>query len=91
MEKCVHVFFSGLVQGVGFRFTARSSANRYKIKGWVRNTNDGKVEIWAEGEKANIYDFLNELQQEFLRQITDTQAEDAEPSGEYKDFQIKFD
>ncbi len=90
MEKCIHVFFSGAVQGVGFRFTTRMLANRYKIKGWVRNTPDGKVEVWAQGKKGDIYDFLGEVQQEFSRHITDIQTEDVEPSQGFKDFQVKF-
>jgi len=90
VEQGVHVFFSGVVQGVGFRFTTRMLASRYKIKGWVRNTHDGKVEVWAQGKKGDVYDFLGELQQEFSRHITDTQTEEAEPSEKYKDFQIKF-
>jgi acylphosphatase len=41
---------SGRVQGVGFRFFAQAAAAREGLHGWVSNTEDGRVEIEAEGE-----------------------------------------
>ncbi|MBL8829940.1 MAG: acylphosphatase, partial [Planctomycetaceae bacterium] len=43
------VLFHGRVQGVGFRVTTRSIAQRFAVTGWVRNLPDGSVELLAEG------------------------------------------
>ena len=91
MKKAIHAFFSGMVQGVGFRFRVRMIANQHKINGWVANLSDGKVELIAEGPLSSIDNFLDDLKQELIRYIVDIQIEDISFSGKYKDFQIKFD
>ncbi len=48
------IFVSGFVQGIGFRYFVKSNARRLKLTGWVRNTDDGKVEVLAQGEKDAI-------------------------------------
>jgi len=90
MDKRVSAVFSGTVQGVGFRFTARMLADRHKVKGWVRNTQDGKVEIVAEGESKDIDDFLDDLKRRFENYISNVDRKDLKPSNEYQDFQVKF-
>lgn len=49
-----HVLISGTVQGVGFRAFVRSRALKLDLKGWVRNTPDGKVEALFVGSKEKI-------------------------------------
>jgi acylphosphatase len=49
-----HVIFSGRVQGVGFRYTARRAAGGFAVTGWVRNLPDGSVEFEAQGERAEV-------------------------------------
>ena len=48
----VHIFVSGLVQGVFFRDSTRQKAEELGLTGWVRNLSDGRVEIVAEGKKT---------------------------------------
>ncbi|MPV51395.1 acylphosphatase [Pseudactinotalea sp. HY160] len=50
----VHVWASGLVQGVGFRFGVRSVATAARLSGWVRNCPDGRVEAELEGTELNV-------------------------------------
>ncbi len=57
--KTVHLLISGKVQGVFFRETARKIAVQLNIKGWIKNTNDEKVEAVITGEKEAIDDFVN--------------------------------
>ncbi len=54
----VHVFVSGIVQGVYFRAHARDEALSLGLAGWVKNTDDGRVEIKAEGPREKTDDFI---------------------------------
>ncbi|MFC7320622.1 acylphosphatase [Halobacillus campisalis] len=53
--------FHGRVQGVGFRATAQSIARQQELTGWVRNKDDGSVEIEAEGKGDDLEAFLQEI------------------------------
>ncbi len=53
--------FTGRVQGVGFRATARGAANGHTVTGWVRNEADGSVLMEIQGEGAEIDAFLGTL------------------------------
>ncbi len=55
----VHVFISGQVQGVFFRKTAQDVAEELGLRGWVRNTHDGRVEAVFEGTKAQLREVIN--------------------------------
>jgi acylphosphatase len=49
-----HLMISGIVQGVGFRYAMVVQARRLKLRGWVRNRSDGRVEAVADGEAAAL-------------------------------------
>ena len=49
-----HFKFYGRVQEVGFRYRAEKSASIYGINGWIRNNNDGTVEMEVQGNRDNI-------------------------------------
>lgn len=57
-----HFYFSGAVQAVGFRYTALRKARELGLTGWVRNLNDGRVEMEAQGEAGTIRKLLLYLQ-----------------------------
>ncbi|MEL4896127.1 acylphosphatase [Crocosphaera sp. Alani8] len=50
----VHVFVSGKVQGVGYRYSTAQTAKKLGIRGWVRNCFDGRVEAIFEGTEPLI-------------------------------------
>ncbi|MEC9435755.1 MAG: acylphosphatase [Thermoproteota archaeon] len=52
--KQIHIFVTGRVQGVFFRQSTRVIAIKNNVNGWVRNLDDGKVEIVAQGETNNV-------------------------------------
>jgi len=89
-SRRVEVFFSGMVQGVGFRFSARHLAACYNIKGWVMNLSDGRVQLLAEGSQKNLNNFLCDLKEEFKQYLTGFELQEKEGSEDCKDFQIKF-
>jgi acylphosphatase len=51
------IFYSGHVQGVGFRYTAKTVAAGFEVTGMVRNLPDGRVELTAEGARAELEAF----------------------------------
>ncbi|WP_214760108.1 acylphosphatase [Exiguobacterium sp. s129] len=61
MRVAKHLIVSGRVQGVGFRYFSQESARQYGIKGWVRNLNDGTVELHVEGTSEDIESFQKAL------------------------------
>ena len=57
----LHAHVEGLVQGVGFRYFVLREAQAQHLTGWVRNRYDGRVEVVAEGELANLNRLLAAL------------------------------
>lgn len=57
----VQVRYHGRVQGVGFRATVRHAAQGFAVTGWVRNEPDGSVLLEAQGEPADLEQFLDEV------------------------------
>jgi acylphosphatase len=49
-----HVHVRGLVQGVGFRHYTKLEARELGLGGWVRNLDDGRVEVWFEGPATDV-------------------------------------
>ena len=61
------VFYSGHVQGVGFRFAVKQIAAGYEVTGWVKNVDDGRVEMLASSVDAEELDaFLEAIQDSSL-------------------------
>jgi acylphosphatase len=85
-----HIVFSGRVQGVGFRFTALNIANRYELKGYVRNLPDGDVEMLAQGTVEMIDNCVRDLQDSFVGTISHIDIEEATPDPKLTDFRITF-
>ena len=83
-----HIFFSGRVQGVGFRFTAYRVAMRYGLTGYVCNTPDGKVEVFGQGGSGEIDDCVRDLQDVFS--VDDVDIENVPIDKQYDGFNITF-
>lgn len=82
----------GRVQGVNFRYHARSAARRLGVKGWVRNRSDGAVEAVVEGPPETVQSLLLWFRKgsPFSR-VDNIQVTEEKPSGGFDDFEITFD
>ena len=81
----MHILYSGRVQGVGFRYTAKSMATGFDLTGTVRNLPDGRVELVAEGERAELEDFRRAIQDSELGHfIREEKAEWVAAAGEFR-------
>ena len=89
--KQVHVFYSGMVQGVGFRFTAQYIALNLNLKGWVKNIPDGRVELVAEGEEEILKTLLDRIKNGILQShIRKEEVKWKPASGQLGGFEIRF-
>ena len=61
MER-LHAVVRGDVQGVGFRYFVQGKANQLGLRGWVRNNDDGTVEVVAEGDRAQLEELARALE-----------------------------
>ena len=87
LRKSVH--YTGRVQGVGFRYTARAIAGRFDVAGFVRNLPDGRVELVAEGEPHELAVFLDEVRERIGVQIRDEKVDTQPATGEFTGFEIR--
>lgn len=90
-KKRVYVLIEGRVQGVFFRATARDLARKLKIKGWIRNRRDGKVELTLEGEEDAVDKMLDWCHQGPSGALVTRVEIKPEPfKGEFEEFTIKY-
>jgi acylphosphatase len=83
------VYFSGRVQGVGFRYTTRAIAARFQVTGFVQNLNDGRVLLVVEGEDETIGRFIDAVEAEMSRWITDARSRVLPASREFATFDVR--
>ena len=73
MKVRKHIFFSGRVQGVGFRYTATHLARPLDLTGWVENLWDGRVEMEVQGRSEAIERLLSQLRNQRFILIEDVE------------------
>jgi acylphosphatase len=82
-------YYSGHVQGVGFRYTVRQLADGFAVTGFVRNLADGRVEVVAEGPPADLDAFMAAIKERMAAYIRNV-AVDVRPAiGEFDEFEIR--
>jgi len=89
--KRVHVFYFGHVQGVGFRYSVQDIAMNLGVTGWVKNLEDGRVEVVAEGKHKALEEFLDKISKSYIgRYIKDTDVSREKSVGEFDSFKVAF-
>lgn len=86
-ERC-RVFYVGTVQGVGFRWRAVDAAHDIAVTGYVRNLVDGRVELVAEGERADVERLLGAVRARMGDLIEKEDVLWARASGEFRGFGV---
>jgi len=91
MKARAHVFISGLVQGVFFRWETRKNALKNNVKGWVRNLRDGRVEAVFEGEKEDIEKMIKFCEKGSPgAKVEKVEVKWENYKGEYENFEIIY-
>ena len=91
MLKRSHVLYRGRVQGVGFRYTIRQLAHGFDVVGFVRNLDDGCVEMVIEGEEPELARFIQHIAESDLAPyIRQTSVTPQTPTGEFRSFSIQL-
>ena len=86
----VHVYISGRVQGVGYRYSTAHKANSLGITGWVRNTHDGKVEAIFEGDENAVEEMIVWCKKgPSMSMVTDIEIFRKPFEGEFNNFSIR--
>lgn len=90
MKVALRILISGEVQGVGLRYTSQKTAQALGLKGYIRNLKDGRVELVAEGEQAEIEKLTDWLSSGAPGRIDQVNEEEMAFSGHYQDFKIIY-
>jgi len=89
--KRVHVGISGRVQGVFFRARTNSAAQSLRLRGWVRNLPDGRVEALFEGDDDDVEAMLEWCRKgPPLSDVSNIEIREEEPGNELHGFEIRY-
>ena len=84
------IYFSGRVQGVGFRYTAKMKADSLGLTGYVMNLSDGRVLMEAQGESLLIEKLVASMNTDSYIQVTEIEAEEIPINGNEASFSYRF-
>ena len=79
MDNGIHYLVTGRVQAVCFRLATREQADLYGLTGWVRNLQDGRVEVMAFGDEQQLDNLKQWLKSgPAMAQVLDVESETVE-------------
>lgn len=81
--------FSGRVQGVGFRYSARQIAREFEVVGYVKNLMDGRVLVEAAGMEDEVNAFIAEIEDRLGVFIRQTERSVGDGKHSFSDFIIR--
>ena len=83
------IYVLGFVQGVGFRGFVKSNARKLNLKGWVQNTDDGRVETLVQGSKEEVEKLIKLCEKgPFLSEVKSVVVEWEKEEEQFNDFEI---
>ncbi len=82
------VYFSGTVQGVGFRYSALKCSRHFEVLGTIQNLTDGRVKLVCEGSGGELESFLKDIGQSTHGKITETTVHRSPATCEFAGFEI---
>lgn len=85
----MEVWFSGRVQGVGFRARVMDLARGFEVTGRVRNLDDGRVHLFAEGSEREVSDFVDTIEAAMSGYIRAVETRAAGGVRRHQDFLIE--
>ncbi|ATC62636.1 acylphosphatase [Nibricoccus aquaticus] len=83
------VFFTGRVQGVGFRYSALQVAKEFEITGFVKNLADGRVHLEAQGAAEEVDAFVKAVEEKMHGYIRKAERSARKGPGQFQGFQIQ--
>ena len=89
MAEQMEVVFRGSVQGVSFRYITVRTAAGFEVTGYVTNLPDGTVRLVAEGESAELTEFLAAVEDRMSGYITDREVKHHPASGAFHTFGVR--
>jgi acylphosphatase len=89
-KEKLHAFVTGQVQGVGFRYFVKRNADALSLTGFVRNLQEGQVEVMAEGSHTSLEQLLTLLDLGPSGAVViDVRSEYSAATGQYHEFWIE--
>jgi len=91
MKTSAHLIISGKVQGVWFRASTKQKAEQLGIAGWVKNTDNGRVEALIEGDEKQIQDMIKWCHQgPPLSRVKKVEVKNIDSTNGFNGFEIKY-
>jgi acylphosphatase len=82
-------YFSGNVQGVGFRYTTQNLAIQFDVNGYVRNLPDGRVELVIEGDDREMDHLVQAIRQRMEGFIKRVDLQESPATNQFERFSIR--
>lgn len=83
------IYFTGHVQGVGFRYTTLQVAKEFEVAGFVRNLFDGRVQVECEGRKGEIDAFVSAINDAMPGHVRNIERQTARRVPQFRGFEIR--
>ncbi|WP_438482832.1 acylphosphatase [Oleiharenicola lentus] len=83
------VFFTGRVQGVGFRYQTLQVAKEFDVSGYVQNLADGRVQLEAEGAWNEVRDFVEAVKERMIGYIRKVEQTEGKRAPQFRGFSMR--
>ena len=91
VKQRIHIFLTGKVQGVFFRQATKVVAIKNNVTGWVKNLENGEVEILLEGDDKNVNSVIDWCRNGPANsRVDEVKIEPQEFSGQYSNFEVSY-